>query len=78
MTKKQYQRKVMQALRNMKADLKKQGIETKMPTDRINTPHWGAEIKIGKYAGQKLTSYEQCWDMICEALKNTPAMNGLR
>ncbi len=77
MTKKQYQRKVMQLLRNMKADVEKKGIKTKMMTDRVNTPNWGNEIPTGKYKGQKLTSYEQCWDMLCEVLKGTPAMNDL-
>ena len=32
--------------------------------NRMPQPKFGATIEMGKYAGQKLTSYEQAWETL--------------
>ncbi|MDC0697738.1 hypothetical protein [Blautia wexlerae] len=61
MTKKQYKRYAMKALRTFKA---KYVPDKKMITDRISTPKWGAIILTGPHKGEVLRSYEQAWNTI--------------
>ena len=67
----------MQLQRNLDAYAKANGLKTSKCADRVCTPNWGFEITIGKHAGEKLTSYAQCWDMFCECLKGTDALKGI-
>lgn len=61
MTKKQYKRHAMKALRIFKA---KYVPDKKMITDRIGTPKWGSVIPTGPHKGEVLRSYQQAWDTI--------------
>lgn len=61
MTKKQYKRCVMEALRIFKS---KYVPDKKMITDRIGTPKWGSVIPTGPHKGEVLRSYQQAWDTI--------------
>ena len=61
MTKKQYKRYAMKALRTFKT---KYVPDKKMITDRISTPKWGAIILTGPHKGEVLRSYQQAWDTI--------------
>lgn len=61
MTKKQYKRCVMEALRIFKV---KYVPDKKMITDRIGTPKWGYVIPAGPHKGEVLRSYQQAWDTI--------------
>ena len=61
MTKKQYKRRVMEALRAFKV---KYVPDKKMITDRIGTPEWGTVIPTGPHKDEVLRSYQQAWDSI--------------
>lgn len=67
----------MQLQRNLNAYGKANGLKTTKCADRVGVPKWGAEITIGKYAGEKLTSYAQSWEILCEALKGTDVLKGI-
>ena len=61
MTKKQYKRRAMEALRAFKV---KYAPDKKIVTDRIGTPKWGTVIPTGPHKGEVLRSYQQAWDII--------------
>nr|DAT54676.1 MAG TPA: hypothetical protein [Caudoviricetes sp.] len=65
MTKKQYKRCAMKALRTFKT---KYVPDKKMITDRIGTPKWGSVIPTGPHKGEVLRSYQQAWDTINAAI----------
>ena len=65
MTKKRFFKLRQALVTKVVVDAKRNGVKAdgkslyKMPT-----PKFGTEITIGKYAGQKLTSYEQAWETL--------------
>lgn len=65
MTKKQYKRCAMKALRTFKT---KYVPDKKMITDRIGTPKWGSVILTGPHKDEVLRSYQQAWDTINAAI----------
>ena len=69
MTKKQYKRYAMKALRTFKA---KYVPDKKMITDRISTPKWGVIILAGPHKGEVLRSYEQAWNTINAIINGQP------
>lgn len=77
MTRKQYERKMMQVQRNLDKYAKEHGLKRTQKPDRVNRPNFGVVIPYGKYQGQVLRSYEQCCDMVYDVLKDTPVMDGV-
>lgn len=68
----------MQFQRNVDKYAKERGMKRCQKPDRVTIPNWGTEITVGSHKGEKLTSYAQCWDMICEGVKGTAFLNGIK
>jgi hypothetical protein len=77
MTRNQYEKKVRHLQRNLNRYAKENGLRRSRTADRVMTPNWGSVIVAGKHEGEILRSYEQCWEMMAEFLKGTPAFNGI-
>ena len=77
MTRKQYESKVRQLQRNMAKEAKANGSKVSTKADRVGTPHWGTEILVGSYKGEKLRSYAQAWDILKECLGKTSLFEGI-
>ena len=69
MTRKQYERKMMQLLRNINRYSKANGFRTSKRTDRIPIPDWKA---MSESAGYPIRSYEQAWDLMVRTLGDIP------
>ena len=78
MTKKQYIKRVRQLQRNMAKSSKENMQVIFHSADRINTPNWGVEITYGSHKGEKLHSYQQCWDMLKDVLGKTYLFEGIQ
>lgn len=69
MTRKTYMKKI----RNATYQLNQLPSTTKkIPDFRIKRPDFGFVPECGKYAGVKITSYAQMWDVFVEAVKDLP------
>lgn len=77
MTRKQYQKKVRHLQRNLDRYAKENGLRRCRNVDRVMIPNWGTVIVAGQYEGQILRSYKQCWEMMAEFLRGTPAFDGI-
>ena len=77
MTKKQYEKKMRQLMRNLKKYAKENGYYKPFKEDQIKTPAWGVVIGAGKHQGEILRTYQQAWDMLTECLNGTPVMEGV-
>lgn len=77
MTRKQYRKKARQLQRNIARYAKKTGGRKVTTADRVSIPIWGTVIGAGKHEGEVLRSYEQCWDMMRDALKGTDLLAGI-
>ena len=64
MTKKQYNRRMME----LKRKIAKESGRKHHHTDRKCTPVWGTVIKTGSHKGEILTSYQQAWEVISEII----------
>ena len=78
MTRKQYEKKMMQLQRNLNIFAKEHGMKISKTVDRVGTPKWGTIIEIGSHKGEILRSYQQSWEVISETLKGTPCMEGIQ
>ena len=78
MTKKRFRGKMMQLRRNLNTYAKKNGMRTSKTTDFIHAPNWGIVITSGKHKGEKLCSYEQCWDMVTGMFEGSEVLQGIK
>ena len=68
---------MMQFQRNIDKYAKEHEMKRSQKPDRVAIPNWGIEITVGSHKGEKLTSYAQGWDMICEIMKDTTLLDGI-
>lgn len=74
MKRKTYEKK----MRNLCYQLNQtQPAEKRLPDIRPNRPDFGCILEFGKYAGEPLMSYQQVWDSLVYAFKDSPIADKL-